>query len=231
MTDEFDSRTLISTAKSIREVPLHASKPHVFYEIYEGYFSPLKNRPIVLLEIGVYQGESTKVFSKYFNNGTIVGVDIEKRDIDFSGYPNVVYEQANQTSAADLERVAERRAPGGYDIIVDDASHIGLFSLFTLHHAFHRLKPGGLYVVEDWPTGYLKDWPDGLPIVRRPVPSATGGIPKEMPSHNGGMVGFIKQLVDAVAGEGPIGRLGKNGGLSFEYLHIYGGTAVLRKAL
>lgn len=227
---EPEIRTLVSTAKSIRETPLHASKPHAFYDIYEDYFSPLKDLSVVVLEVGVYQGESTKVFSRYFPSGKIVGIDLDIKSIDFSGYPNIVYEKANQTSADDLGRVSEKHAPDGYDIIIDDASHIGLFSLFTLHHVFHRLKPGGLYVVEDWPTGYLKDWPDGTALAMRPTPSAARGIPKELESHSGGMVGFVKQLVDAVAGEGPLGRLGRNGGLSFEYLHVYGGTAVLRKA-
>jgi len=29
------------------------------------------------------------------------------------------------------------------------------------HFFQHHLKPGGLYVIEDWGTGYWSDWPDG----------------------------------------------------------------------
>ena len=48
------------------------------------------------------------------------------------------------------------------------------------------LKPGGVYVVEDWGTGYGPKWADGAPY----APDGTPG------GHRAGMVGFVKELVD-----------------------------------
>jgi hypothetical protein len=53
-------------------------------------------------------------------------------------------------------------APDGFDIIVDDASHIGEFTKQSFWYLFdNHLKPGGLYVIEDWCTGYFDGYPDG----------------------------------------------------------------------
>jgi hypothetical protein len=50
----------------------------------------------------------------------------------------------------------------------------------------HHLKPGGLFAIEDWGTGYWEAWPDGR-AWRANEP------------HHAGMVGFIKELIDALA--------------------------------
>src|SRR5512133_1589058 len=62
------------------------------YELYDDYFAAIRDRPITLLELGVALGESLKVFGFYFENGTIIGIDIEDRGIDFSSHPNVRFE-------------------------------------------------------------------------------------------------------------------------------------------
>ena len=70
--------------------------------------------------------------------------------------------QGDQADKAFLSKVANRTAPDGFDIIIDDASHIGELTKATFWHLFDRhLKPGGLYAIEDWGTGYLDDFPDG----------------------------------------------------------------------
>lgn len=113
-------------------------------------------------------------------------------------------------------------APEGFDIIIDDASHIGELTRIAFWHLFdNHLKPGGLYVIEDRGTGYWDDWPDGKSIsLSRPAVSrlqgrllswlgviATKRHLKILSSlfhfsktpfhcHGYGMVGFVKELVD-----------------------------------
>jgi len=50
---------------------------------------------------------------------------------------------------------------------------------------------GGLYFIEDWGTGYWDNWEDGSSYQER-----VSEDPKRCLSHDHGMVGFIKQLVD-----------------------------------
>jgi hypothetical protein len=224
--------TLLDIAKNLSPVRGAFSKPHDLYDIYEQYFRDLRGQPIKMLEVGVFQGESTKVFSRYFEAGTIIGVDSEVHDIDFSDYPNVVYRQAAQTSASDLAAVLDGDASDGLDIILDDASHVGYFSKITFDHLYSRLRPSGLYIIEDWGTGYWDSWPDGSRYQRHPTLSISNEIPKRIISHDAGMVGFLKALVDLVGAaeifsNGPGDYDGRS---PAEFLHIYSRTAVLKKA-
>ncbi|WP_262029294.1 class I SAM-dependent methyltransferase [Microvirga sp. Mcv34] len=225
-------RTLVDVARSLNPSRGEFSKPYDFYDFYEPYFSPLRERDIRFLEVGVYEGESTKVFSRYFERGSIVGIDLQIRDIDFRGFKNVTYLKANQTDGDALSKIAVDYAPDGFDIILDDASHVGYFSLLTFLHVFPRLKPGGIYIVEDWGTGYWNTWPDGGSFQRFPVESYQGEIPKRLISHDHGMVGFVKLLVDIAAGgdikgEGPFPNLGPH---PFQSMNVYPGTVVIRKS-
>ena len=74
------------------------------------------------------------------------------------------------------------------------------------------LKPGGIYVIEDWGTGYWEDWPDGeefrpsakhliYRLRRQYIQDKEYENPKRInyESHGVGMVGFVKQLVDEVS--------------------------------
>ena len=57
---------------------------------------------------------------------------------------------------------ARKTAPEGFDIIIDDASHFGDLTKIAFWHLLdNHLKPSGLYVIEDWGTGYWSDWPGG----------------------------------------------------------------------
>ena len=80
--------------------------------------------------------------------------------------------------------------------MLDDASHIGCNALISYETLFPYVNPGGLYIVEDWGTGYFNDWPDGK-YPERLEPQVAGD---RVLSHDFGMVGFVKSLVDQLAG-------------------------------
>ena len=115
--------------------------------------------------------------------------------------------EGSQSDKQFLSEVANKAAPEGFDIIIDDASHIGSLTKTTFWHLFDNyLKPGGLYAIEDWGTGYLDDFPDGKRLdtknsASRRVQSLSSeasdhSMKVPFPSHSYGMVGFIKELVD-----------------------------------
>jgi hypothetical protein len=208
------------------------SKNHLFYGIYERYFQSLRDKPLIVLEVGVYEGESTRVFSEYFKNSRILAVDNQTLT-DFRDFPNISFHEFSQTDGERWASLLDEHAPDGVDIIIDDASHVGFFSQITFCHLFSRLKPGGLYVVEDWGSGYFPNHVDGAPF----VPTLPGGggeeLPKQIKSHDHGMVGFVKWLVDLQGSQDIIlggGEPPPFGGMPFEYLHLYHGTAVAKKA-
>lgn len=206
-------------------------KPLKFYEIYDRYFSEFSGRPAALLELGVYNGMSLKVWASYFPTGTAVGVDLRDPGPDFTAYSNIVYEVADQTDRLRLIEICKAHAPEGFDIIIDDASHVGYYSASSFSVLFPYLKSGGLYIIEDWGTGYYDDWPDGGHYQKINVESVDGLVPKRLPSHDFGMVGFIKSLIDDVAGDHVRPTLGSNltRADTMEFVHIYKMFAVIKK--
>ena len=61
---------------------------HGFLEIYENYFEKLRNNELNILEIGVENGDSLRVWSNYFVNSKICGIDIVKKKISLSKIAN-----------------------------------------------------------------------------------------------------------------------------------------------
>jgi SAM-dependent methyltransferase len=50
------------------------------------------------------------------------------------------------------------------DVVIDDASHLYAQTRLTFECAFPRLKPGGLYVIEDWGWAH---WPESRTFMGR----------------------------------------------------------------
>lgn len=207
------------------------AKPLRMYAIYDRYFRDFSDRPVTLLELGVYTGESLKVWASYFPRGTVIGVDIMENRADFSGYPNIVFERADQTDSGRLKEICLAHAAGGLDIIVDDASHIGQYSAASYAALFPYLKSGGLYIVEDWGTGYFDDWPDGNHFQRFCSEAVDGQIARRIPSHDFGMVGFVKSLVDEVAGDHvkPTRSATPTRPDVMSFMHLYKQTVIIGK--
>jgi hypothetical protein len=138
-----------------------AIKPQYYAEIYEKRFDRLRSKEIALLELGVHRGDSLRMWRDYFEKGTIVGLDLGKNELhDPSG--RIRLYQGKQQDLGLLDRVARENAPSGFDIIIDDCSHIAQLSYLSFWHLFtHHLKLGGIYVIEDWSLGYWQEWPDG----------------------------------------------------------------------
>jgi SAM-dependent methyltransferase len=129
---------------------------------YEEYFRPLLDRDVRLLELGVLKGGSLLLWRDYFERGVIAGLDLNPAQIEDPTGRIRLY-QGGQQETELLDRIARECAPEGFDVIIDDCSHVGELARVSFWHLFeNHLKPGGLYVIEDWGTGYWDFWPDGV---------------------------------------------------------------------
>ncbi len=202
-----------------------------YLEIYDAHFHHLTEREIYLLELGIHKGGSLLMWRDYFKKGTIVGLDIEPVDLKDSTDKIHIF-QGFQQNKNILDKIRNETAVDGFDIIIDDASHIGELTSSSSWYLFdNHLKPGGIYVIEDWRTGYWGKWPDGKQysfrrfeflkgirnyidillnntinkdndrknrvIFRKILFKIKNKISKHrFKSHDYGMVGFVKQLID-----------------------------------
>ena len=230
---EYAVTDLVVIAEELLKGTDEVAKPLSYYSVYQQYFSELSEKSLNILELGMYKGDSTKIFSRFFKNSKLLSLDLEVRNIDFTGFGNISCLKADQTDKAALDEICAQHAPDGFDIIIDDASHVGYYSLRSYEILFPKLKPGGYYVVEDWGTGYWSDWPDGGADKSLKYKNNSRNFPKRILSHDYGMVGFLKHLVDETAGPDnrPTMKSPPIRQRQIEFLHIYLGQAILKKAL
>lgn len=119
------------------------SGPLGYTAFYQQLFEARRLEPLTLLEIGVAQGGSLRMWREYFPNAVIVGIDIRPEPVEGC---TVVY--CNQNNAEGLRALAEEHGP--FDIVLDDGSHktkdqqASFTTLFPDH-----VCEGGLYVIED----------------------------------------------------------------------------------
>jgi hypothetical protein len=170
-------------------------KPDIYLNEYHRLFEPLRFLPIRLLELGVHHGASVVMFGRYFPHATIVGLDGEVKPASFPTDPRFHFMHGAQDDPALLDQ-AMAVAGGPFDIIIDDCSHLGCHTARSFAHLFPKhLVPGGIYVIEDTCTAFTSGggW-DAAPF--NPPEIGLPGMLKVFPSHQNGMIGVVKQLLD-----------------------------------
>jgi hypothetical protein len=176
-------------SKLVKKYTLDTDKS-AYFPVYEKYFSPIRNKELNILELGVLRGGSLLLWHYYFPNSKIVGLDIN--NVVMEKQERIYVYQGEQQGKDVIDKICEIH--GKFDIIIDDASHIGEFTSKSFELLFdEHLVSGGIYVIEDWGTGYWGDWQDGSKFKNNKV---NGNV---FESHQGGMVGFAKQLIDCLA--------------------------------
>jgi hypothetical protein len=148
-----------------------------FLEIYENYFKELKEKKINILEIGVENGDSLRIWRDYFSNANICGLDIVKKNFTIN---NVEILCGDQSDHKFLDFVIEKYKK--FDIIIDDGCHVSNYIINTFGYLFDYLSDGGLYVIEDLQTSYIPRY---------------GGSRINLNKKNTSM-NFIKSLSDSI---------------------------------
>ena len=127
---------------------------HGYIEVYDSYFKKIKDKELKILEIGIADGQSLLIWSDYFKNSIIVGIDIHKIDVEEKNLnkKNIRVHQGSQSDKKFINEIINQY--GNFDIIIDDGSHISKDVKKSFHLLFPILNNKGLYVVEDMQTSY-----------------------------------------------------------------------------
>ncbi len=227
------------------ETVKHMAKPENYLTLYEQYFAAYAGQDINVLELGIFEGHSLEYFAHMLKKASIFGIDHQPRDREYSTSRIKTYSGLQQDS--DLhQRILTENGITSFDIIIDDCSHIGGVTLNSYNALFPFLVPGGLYVIEDWGTGYWPEWPGGHALnLDQHLKTASGPTnwlrkllkrdseyPDEaFPSHQFGIPGLLKQLVDEVGMADATGRRGIGTGQlpSIDFINVYQGIAFIKK--
>ena len=125
-----------------------------YFEIYENIFSKFRNKKIVFVEIGIFQGGSLDIWRKYFGKkARIIGIDLNPDCKKFKkkGIEIFIGDQSNPSFWKKFfKRV------GKVDIILDDGGHTNKQQILTVLNTIKQIKNGGRLVVEDTHTSYDK---------------------------------------------------------------------------
>ena len=129
-----------------------SSKVHNFTKHYENYFELMRNQPVKLLEIGVQSGASLRMWKHYFPKAEIYGLDFY--DLSVMEEDRIKIYKGEQNDWDLLDRVI---LSGPFDIVIDDGSHQNPDIMSSFEYLFPRMKPGGIYVIEDTTCTYWGD--------------------------------------------------------------------------
>jgi hypothetical protein len=140
--------------ESLREISerVNTNKLYHQYEyFYEDKLKHLRNRKIKLLEIGIFEGNSLRMWKEYFPKAEIYGIDVVD-DLLFTEERIHTF-KADQGKRHQLKQLMDEL--GKFDVIIDDGSHRVDHQQISMGVCFPYLKNGGHYIMEDLHTSYF----------------------------------------------------------------------------
>lgn len=125
---------------------------HSYVEIYEEILKPYRGK-CIFMEIGLFSGQSLRMWEQYFNEGKCYGIDCsdqpvggmqDLRPMIAEGTHNIII--MDGTSENDIEKNFKDVM---FDVIIDDGSHNLEHQLESYKHFKKHLSKGAIYIIED----------------------------------------------------------------------------------
>lgn len=138
-------------------------KPRRFVARYLQLASEFKGCNMV--EVGIDQGGSTSFFTKLLQPRALLAMDLANQPLPKlmqflakheEGRQVRVHLGVDQADRVEVPRLVDEvfgKEP--LDIVVDDASHLLGATTATFEMLFPRLRPRGIYVIEDWASDHM----------------------------------------------------------------------------
>jgi len=130
-----------------------------YFDVYEKHFSRYRNKEVIILEVGVFQGGSLQLWKSYFGPlAKIYGVDInpECKNLEED---NITIFIGSQSDRQFLKSIKSKIPP--IDILIDDGGHTMLQQIITFEELFSHIKSDGVFLCEDLHTSYWIEYGGG----------------------------------------------------------------------
>jgi predicted O-methyltransferase YrrM len=154
---ELDGVKYRSNAKGSTPEHLTLLKPRFVVEQYVALVERLQPRTI--LDLGIYAGGSAALLAQLAQPDRLVALDIRKgcapldRHIAEHHLEDVIHPRygVDQSDTDQLDEImATEFGNEPIDLVIDDASHLADLTRASFNRLFPHVRPGGLYVIEDW---------------------------------------------------------------------------------
>jgi hypothetical protein len=123
---------------------------HSYIDVYENLF---KNRQLTtknVLEIGIEKGGSIKLWSDYFVNAKIYGLDHNEAPQFLSNYKRIITKKCNAYSSEILQEFIDKNIK--FDVIIDDGVHTLESMIYIIKNYTKLLNTNGILIIEDVQT-------------------------------------------------------------------------------
>jgi GR25 family glycosyltransferase involved in LPS biosynthesis len=122
----------------------NTDKNHLGYfeNFYDEFFNEIKNTPVNLLEIGVYNGGSIKLWKDYLHSNS----KIYAGDINYFDYIEGTYSIIGDMYSSEQVSKFEDEY---FDVIIDDGPHSFESFVLVMQRYFSKIKKGGTLIIED----------------------------------------------------------------------------------
>jgi hypothetical protein len=128
-------------------------------------------KPKTIFELGIWRGGSCVFFHKLAEVKKLVAIDISNEriiavdeyvELNGLGESLKTFYGIDQSDKLKLRQLVAAEFDDGIDLVIDDASHFLDETRASFDAVFPYVKPGGVYVIEDWPWahGNIEKFPD-----------------------------------------------------------------------
>ena len=124
--------------------PTDKGTTHCYIDTYDRLFASFQDQEINILEVGVSEGGSIRLFSDYFTKANIYGYDIMNtaRPGIFGPHVTYIIKDINKVDPQEFINIAPT-------IAIDDGSHILADQLLFVKLVYPAMVEGGLLFIED----------------------------------------------------------------------------------
>ena len=129
---------------------------------YDRVLSPFKMTKISMLEIGIQNGGSLEIWSKFFPNANvIIGCDINQECSKLKYEDDRIKIVIGNVNSEEIEKEILNNSKK-IDLIIDDGSHTSSDIIKTFAKYFCHVSDGGIFIVEDLHCSYWESFQGGL---------------------------------------------------------------------
>ena len=148
---------------TLHDLGAHTDKSwaHQYLHVYQALFEPIRTKATTVLELGIWEGHSLRMWRDYFQKATVYGVDLtDERCGDMSDEDRIVVAFRDGYTPDAVAAFGDTR----FDVIVDDGPHSLASQQFCAAHYSGLLARHGILVIEDIPD------PAWIPEIAASVP-------------------------------------------------------------